>query len=104
MLSDVRFSNRFVLCSQVLIVSCTAFSGVLALNYQREYTVWVLPLIIVCVFAFLVAHCFLSIYETVVDVLFLCFAIDTKNNDGSPGSEYYMDKELMVRAVCMREG
>ncbi|KAA0722051.1 Choline transporter-like protein 1 CDw92 [Triplophysa tibetana] len=80
---------------KILIVSCTAFSGVLALNYQREYTVWVLPLIIVCVFAFLVAHCFLSIYETVVDVLFLCFAIDTKNNDGSPGSEYYMDKELM---------
>lgn len=80
---------------KILIVSCTAFAGVLALNYQREYTVWVLPLIIVCVFAFLVAHCFLSIFETVVDVLFLCFAIDTKNNDGSPGSEYYMDKELM---------
>ncbi|KAI7810546.1 putative choline transporter-like protein 1 [Triplophysa rosa] len=80
---------------KVLIVSCTAFAGVLALNYQREYTVWVLPLLIVCVFAFLVAHCFLSIFETVVDVLFLCFAIDTKNNDGSPGSEYYMDKELM---------
>uniref|UniRef100_A0A672MZ34 Choline transporter-like protein n=1 Tax=Sinocyclocheilus grahami TaxID=75366 RepID=A0A672MZ34_SINGR len=77
---------------KVLIVSCTAFAGVLALNYQREYTVWVLPLIIVCVFAFLVAHCFLSIFEIVVDVLFLCFAIDTKYNDGSPGREYYMDK------------
>uniref|UniRef100_A0A8C1PBI2 Choline transporter-like protein n=1 Tax=Cyprinus carpio TaxID=7962 RepID=A0A8C1PBI2_CYPCA len=82
---------------KVLIVSCTAFAGVLALNYQREYTVWVLPLIIVCVFSFLVAHCFLSIFEIVVDVLFLCFAIDTKYNDGSPGREYYMDKALMVR-------
>uniref|UniRef100_A0A8C1PDP0 Choline transporter-like protein n=1 Tax=Cyprinus carpio TaxID=7962 RepID=A0A8C1PDP0_CYPCA len=80
---------------KVLIVSCTAFAGVLALNYQREYTVWVLPLIIVCVFSFLVAHCFLSIFEIVVDVLFLCFAIDTKYNDGSPGREYYMDKALM---------
>uniref|UniRef100_A0A9J8C9V1 Choline transporter-like protein n=1 Tax=Cyprinus carpio carpio TaxID=630221 RepID=A0A9J8C9V1_CYPCA len=82
---------------KVLIVSCTAFAGVLALNYQREYSVWVLPLIIVCVFSFLVAHCFLSIFEIVVDVLFLCFAIDTKYNDGSPGREYYMDKALMVR-------
>ncbi|TKS68183.1 Choline transporter-like protein 1 [Collichthys lucidus] len=80
---------------KVLIVSCTAFAGVLALNYQREYTVWVLPLLIVCLFAFLVAHCFLSVFENVVDVLFLCFAVDTKYNDGSPGREYYMDKALM---------
>ncbi|CAL1601349.1 unnamed protein product [Knipowitschia caucasica] len=80
---------------KVLIVSCTAFAGVLALNYQREYTVWVLPLLIVCLFAFLVAHCFLSVFENVVDVLFLCFAVDTKYNDGSPGHEYYMDKSLM---------
>uniref|UniRef100_A0A8D3C054 Choline transporter-like protein n=1 Tax=Scophthalmus maximus TaxID=52904 RepID=A0A8D3C054_SCOMX len=82
---------------KVLIVSCTAFAGVLALNYQRDYTVWVLPLLIVCMFAFLVAHCFLSVFENVVDVLFLCFAVDTKYNDGSPGREYYMDKALMVR-------
>lgn len=80
---------------KVLIVSCTAFAGVLALNYQREYTVWVLPLLIVSLFAFLVAHCFLSVFENVVDVLFLCFAIDSKYNDGSPGREYYMDKALM---------
>ncbi|XP_035992875.1 choline transporter-like protein 1 [Fundulus heteroclitus] len=80
---------------KVLIVSCTAFAGVLALNYQRDYTVWVLPLLIACLFAFLVAHCFLSVFENVVDVLFLCFAVDTKYNDGSPGREYYMDKALM---------
>lgn len=90
-------NSLLTLSSQVLIVSCTAFCGVLALNYQRHYTVWVLPLLIVCAFAFLVAHCFLSVFENVVDVLFLCFAIDTKYNDGSPGREYYMDKALMVR-------
>ncbi|KAL6466607.1 hypothetical protein MHYP_G00244110 [Metynnis hypsauchen] len=94
--ATINSVGDFVLfLGKVLIVSCTAFAGVLALNYQREYTVWVLPLIIVCLFAFLVAHCFLSIFEMVVDVLFLCFAIDTKYNDGSPGSEYYMDKALM---------
>ncbi|KAI3353194.1 hypothetical protein L3Q82_019744 [Scortum barcoo] len=82
---------------KVLIVSVTAFAGVLTLNYQKDYTVWVLPLLIVCLFAFLVAHCFLSVFENVVDVLFLCFAVDTKYNDGSHGREYYMDKALMVR-------
>lgn len=84
---------------QVLIVCSTGLAGIMLLNYQRDYTVWVLPLIIVCLFAFLVAHCFLSIYEMVVDVLFLCFAIDTKYNDGSPGREFYMDKVLMVSSL-----
>uniref|UniRef100_A0AAY4CV97 Choline transporter-like protein n=1 Tax=Denticeps clupeoides TaxID=299321 RepID=A0AAY4CV97_9TELE len=91
---------------KILIVTSTAFAGVLALNYQRDYTEWVLPLIIVCLFAFLVAHCFLSVFEIVVDVLFLCFAIDTKYNDGTPGKEFYMDKALMVSrwvfAACAR--
>ena len=81
---------------QVLIVTSTAFAGVLLLNYQRDFAEWLLPLFIVCLFSFLVAHCFLSIFEIVVDVLFLCFAIDTKYNDGSSGREYYMDKALMV--------
>ncbi|KAM4621303.1 choline transporter-like protein 1 [Polymixia lowei] len=80
---------------KVLIVTSTAFAGVLLLNYQRDYAEWLLPLFIVCLFAFLVAHCFLSIFEIVVDVLFLCFAIDTKYNDGTPGKEFYMDKALM---------
>ncbi|XP_078070212.1 choline transporter-like protein 1 isoform X2 [Mustelus asterias] len=80
---------------KVLIVLITGFIGILLLNHQRDYTVWVLPLIIVCLFAFFVSHCFLSTYEMVVDVLFLCFAVDSKNNDGSPGHEYYMDKSLM---------
>ncbi|KAM6971976.1 choline transporter-like protein 1 [Aplochiton taeniatus] len=80
---------------KVLVVSFTAFVGVLSLNYQREYTVWVLPLLIVSLFAFLVAHCFLSVFEMVVDVLFLCFAVDSQHNDGSRGREFYMDKALM---------
>ncbi|XP_010780908.1 choline transporter-like protein 1 isoform X2 [Notothenia coriiceps] len=94
--ATINTVGDFVLfLGKVLVVACTAFAGVLALNYQREYTVWVLPLLIVSVFAFLVAHCFLSVFENVVDVLFLCFAVDSKYNDGSPGSEYYMDKALM---------
>ncbi|XP_056456255.1 choline transporter-like protein 1 isoform X2 [Gadus chalcogrammus] len=80
---------------KVLIVTSTAFAGVLLLNYQRDFAEWLLPLFIVCLFSFLVAHCFLSIFEIVVDVLFLCFAIDTKYNDGTPGKEFYMDKALM---------
>lgn len=87
---------------KILIVTSTAFAGVMLLNYQRDYTEWLLPLLIVCLFSFLVAHCFLSIFEIVVDVLFLCFAIDTKYNDGTPGKEFFMDKALMVSPPCDR--
>uniref|UniRef100_A0A672PGH7 Choline transporter-like protein n=1 Tax=Sinocyclocheilus grahami TaxID=75366 RepID=A0A672PGH7_SINGR len=98
--ATINTIGDFVLfLGKILIMTCTAFAGVLALNYQRDYTEWVLPLIIVCLFAFLVAHCFLSIFEIVVDVLFLCFAIDTKYNNGTPGREFYMDKALMFIVI-----
>uniref|UniRef100_A0A8C1E5I4 Choline transporter-like protein n=1 Tax=Cyprinus carpio carpio TaxID=630221 RepID=A0A8C1E5I4_CYPCA len=100
--ATINTVGDFVLfLGKILIVACTAITGVLALNYQRDYTEWVLPLIIVCLFAFLVAHCFLSIFEIVVDVLFLCFAIDTKYNNGTHGREFYMDKALMVNCMKM---
>ncbi|KAG8004351.1 Choline transporter-like protein 1 [Nibea albiflora] len=96
--ATINAVGDFVLfLGKILIVTSTAFAGVLLLNYQRDYAEWLLPLIIVCLFSFLVAHCFLSIFEIVVDVLFLCFAIDTKYNDGTPGKEFFMDKALMVR-------
>ncbi|CAN9515220.1 unnamed protein product [Ophioblennius macclurei] len=94
--ATINAVGDFVLfLGKILIVTSTAFAGVLLLNYQRDYAEWLLPLFIVCLFAFLVAHCFLSVFEIVVDVLFLCFAIDTKYNDGTPGKEFFMDKALM---------
>uniref|UniRef100_A0A3Q3W1J7 Choline transporter-like protein n=1 Tax=Mola mola TaxID=94237 RepID=A0A3Q3W1J7_MOLML len=95
--ATINAVGDFVLfLGKILIVTSTAFTGVLLMNYQRDYTEWLLPLVIVCLFSFLVAHCFLSVFEIVVDVLFLCFAIDTKYNDGTPGKEFFMDKALMV--------
>ncbi|XP_061690432.1 choline transporter-like protein 1 isoform X3 [Syngnathoides biaculeatus] len=94
--ATVNAIGDFVLfLGKILIVTTTAFAGVLLLNARRDYAEWLLPLVIVCLFAFLVAHCFLSVFEMVVDVLFLCFAIDTKYNDGTPGKEFFMDKALM---------
>ncbi|XP_037116169.1 choline transporter-like protein 1 isoform X1 [Syngnathus acus] len=94
--ATVNAMGDFVLfLGKILIVTTTAFAGVVLLNARRDYAEWVLPLVIVCLFAFLVAHCFLSVFEMVVDVLFLCFAIDTKYNDGTPGKEFFMDKALM---------
>lgn len=89
------------------MVASTALAGVLLLDQwhqQGPVLEWVAPLVLVGVVSFLVAHCFLSLLEMVVDVLFLCFAVDTKYNDGTPGREFFMDKALMVRRGTVNVG
>lgn len=78
-------------------------------NYHHELHVWVVPLLLVTFFAYLVAHSFLSIFETIVNVLFLCFAVDIETNDGSPEKPYFMDEEVMVSSqkiviFCLKNG
>lgn len=54
------------------------------------------PLIFVMIVAYFIAHCIFSVYEMVIDTLFLCFCEDYNKNDGSPGREYYAPPSLMV--------
>ena len=53
-----------------------------------------LPLLIVAVVAFLIAHCFFTVYEMVIDALMVCFCEDLEANDGSEERPYYMSKSL----------
>lgn len=68
----------------------------MAFNYNRAFQVWAVPLLLVAFFAYLVAHSFLSVFETVLDALFLCFAVDLETNDGSSEKPYFMDEEFLV--------
>ena len=56
---------------------------------------WAIPVLIASIFAFAVAHTFFSVYEIGIDAIFICFAEDETINDGTPGREYYMSKNLM---------
>lgn len=55
---------------------------------------WV-PLSLVALFAALVSHCFLTVYEMVIDTIFICFCEDCELNDGI-SKPYYMSKDLMA--------
>ncbi|XP_011380497.1 choline transporter-like protein 3 [Pteropus vampyrus] len=79
----------------VLVVCFTVFGGLMAFNYHRALQVWAIPLLLVAFFAYLVAHSFLSVFETVLDALFLCFAVDLETNDGSSEKPYFMDQEIL---------
>ncbi|XP_044528015.1 choline transporter-like protein 3 isoform X3 [Gracilinanus agilis] len=84
-----------IFLGKMFVVYFTVFGGLMAFNYHRELQVWAIPLLLVAFFAYLVAHNFLSVFETVLDALFLCFVIDMETNDGSPEKPYFMDQELM---------
>lgn len=68
----------------------------MAFNYNRALQVWAIPLLLVAFLAYLVAHSFLSVFETVLDALFLCFTVDLETNDGSSEKPYFMDQEFLV--------
>ncbi|XP_061489722.1 choline transporter-like protein 3 isoform X2 [Rhineura floridana] len=89
------FSDFIIFLGKVFVICFTVFGGLMAFNYHREFHVWVVPLLLVTFLAYFIAHNFLSVFQTIVDVLFLCFAVDIETNDGSPENPYFMDKELM---------
>ncbi|XP_034509836.1 choline transporter-like protein 3 isoform X4 [Ailuropoda melanoleuca] len=89
------FGDFMIFLGKVLVVCFTVFGGLMAFNYNRALQVWAIPLLLVAFFAYLVAHSFLSVFETVLDALFLCFAVDLETNDGSSEKPYFMDQEFL---------
>ncbi|XP_036688715.1 choline transporter-like protein 3 isoform X3 [Balaenoptera musculus] len=89
------FGDFVIFLGKVLVVCFTVFGGLMAFNYNRVLQVWAIPLLLVAFFAYLVAHSFLSMFETVLDALFLCFAVDLETNDGSSEKPYFMDQEFL---------
>lgn len=64
-------------------------------NFQLEtFKYNILPLLIVGIISFLVAHSFFTIYEMVVDALMVCFCEDCRANDGTPERPYFMSDSL----------
>lgn len=88
------FGNFIIFLGKVLVVCFTVFGGLMAFNYNRALQVWAIPLLLVAFFAYLVAHSFLSVFDAVLDALFLCFTVDLETNDGSSEKPYFMDQEF----------
>ncbi|XP_007934317.1 choline transporter-like protein 3 [Orycteropus afer afer] len=89
------FGDFIIFLGKVLVVCFTVFGGLMAFNYNRALQVWTIPLLLVAFFAYFTAHSFLSVFETVLDTLFLCFVVDLETNDGSSEKPYFMDQEFL---------
>ncbi|PKU48160.1 choline transporter-like protein 3 [Limosa lapponica baueri] len=96
-LASISCLGDFILfLGKVFVVCFTVFGGLMAFNYHRELQAWVVPLLLVGFFAYLMSHCFLSVFEVTADAMFLCFAIDMETNDGSEEKPYFVDQELLT--------
>ncbi|XP_032681859.1 choline transporter-like protein 1 isoform X2 [Odontomachus brunneus] len=79
---------------KVLVITLTVISGIYLMQKKDGlHHPWV-PITIAGIFAFLVAHCFISIYEMIIDTIFICFCEDCEKNDGI-GRPYFMSRGLM---------
>ncbi|XP_071543360.1 choline transporter-like protein 1 isoform X2 [Panulirus ornatus] len=87
--------GAFVLfLAKAAIVICTGVIGFEILKQKQGLTYFWVPLVVAVIFAYFIAHCFISIYEMTIDTLFLCFCEDCEKNDGIE-RPYYMSKGLM---------
>ncbi|RZC39006.1 choline transporter-like protein 1, partial [Asbolus verrucosus] len=79
---------------KVLVVIATVLIGVKMLQHKEGLQhIWV-PLTLAGLFAYFVAHCFMTVYEMAIDTIFLCFCEDCEQNDGIV-KPYYMSRGLM---------
>lgn len=53
-----------------------------------------IPVVLSIIFAFLIVHCFLTVYEMTIDTIFICFCEDCEQNDGI-NRPYFMSRGMM---------
>ncbi|KAF5305607.1 hypothetical protein FQR65_LT07687 [Abscondita terminalis] len=82
-----------LILGKILIVISTIIIGILLMDFPHLNYSWLILLIIGAV-AYLIAHCFFTVYEMAVDTIFICFCEDCNINDGMT-RPYYMPASLM---------
>ncbi|CAG5103065.1 Similar to Ctl1: Choline transporter-like 1 (Anopheles gambiae) [Cotesia congregata] len=68
----------------VFVTAVTGSIGLLVLKQDPRLHFYAAPILIICIFAFFIAHCVISLYEMIIDTLFLCICED-KNLNGENG-------------------
>lgn len=67
-----------------IVTAVTGIIGLLLLKRNKELHFFAIPTLVICIYSFFIAHCILSLYEMVVDSLFLCVCED-RNMNGNDG-------------------
>lgn len=83
-----------LLLGKLFVVLSTVLIG-MELIQKKEgiHHTWI-PLALAGIFAYLVSHCFITVFEMTIDTIFLCFCEDCEQNDGIT-RPYFMSRGLM---------
>ncbi|XP_064292071.1 choline transporter-like 1 isoform X4 [Plodia interpunctella] len=65
-----------------IVTAVTGIAGLLLLKRNPDLHFFAVPTLLICIFSFFIAHCILSLYEMVVDSLFMCVCEDRNMNGG----------------------
>lgn len=84
-----------LLMSKCAVIIITSIIGLQLFQNKDGLNNIMIPVLISCFFAYVVSSCFISVYETVIDSLFICFCEDCERNDGIE-RPYFMSKSLMI--------
>ncbi|KAF6017903.1 SLC44A1 [Bugula neritina] len=91
----VLFLGKVLVMATNVIIAFFMFDRHNAGASYGNKNLFFLPMLGIAIFSYLIAHCFLSSFEMLVDTLLLCFCEDVKQNDGTEEKPYYMSKHLM---------
>lgn len=92
-----NFGDIVLFLGRLFVVGIAGFIGYEMMNQPGVKLIF-FPMLIAVVFSFLIAHCFISVFEMTVDTIFVCFCEDCEENDGGP-KPYYMSEGLM-KIMC----
>ncbi|XP_072172583.1 choline transporter-like protein 1 [Diadema setosum] len=80
---------------KLMVVALTAVIGVAIMGTMPQLSFYAVPVVVACIFSYIVSGTMMSIYEMAVDTLLLCFCEDSRINDGSAEKPYFMDRDLL---------
>ncbi|XP_035828132.1 choline transporter-like protein 1 [Aplysia californica] len=103
--SAINSVGDFVLfLAKVAVMAATTAVSIIWFKSQDDLHFYAIPVLLVSVFSFFIAHCFLSVYEMIIDALLLCFCEDRDLNDGSPERPYFGSRSLMLGLLESSKG
>uniref|UniRef100_A0A2C9JWL6 Choline transporter-like protein n=1 Tax=Biomphalaria glabrata TaxID=6526 RepID=A0A2C9JWL6_BIOGL len=90
-----------MLITKVAVMAATTAVSVIWFKSQEDLHFYAIPVLVVAVFSYYIAHCFLSVYQVILDALMLCYCEDRDMNDGSLERPFCGSKGFMIHmAEC----
>jgi len=79
------------------VVAIVATAGVFWFKADATLEYYFLPVLLSCIFAFFIAHCFLSVYEMTVDALLLC-TCEAERRQANAGPLHSSMKTMLAKS------